>query len=429
MPTKHLLTRKTRDQHLKVEQALYHTSTREQKSDTLTHLQALTGLGRKTIIFKLGQNLEERPHERHRDRKYGPDVDDALRVISEAFDYISAERLTPNLVEMAANLGRHGELTVTPKLLAQLGRISIATVGRILRRIRQDDFRLPRRGPKEANRARQAVPMVRIPWDEPEPGHFEVDLVHHGGQSSQGDYVHTIQMIDVATGWSERVAALGRSFVVMENGFQYISQRLLFPVRELHPDNGSEFFNHHMLSFWPNCFPGLTLSRSRPWHKNDNRFVEQKNDTLVRQYFGDQRFDTVAQTHAMNKLYDQMWVYYNFFQPVMRLREKIVLPNPEGKRRVLRLFDTARTPFDRLCATGVLTEEQQQFWREHRDSINPRQLRRAIYEQIDQLAHMPGATKDSPQNVRDAFIDLSQKGVGQAGRFSIECTNNSGFDS
>jgi hypothetical protein len=414
MPEKNAMPKEARNKHLKNEQKIYQRATRKKKGEMLTLLEEVTTLKRKTLITKLGGDLENQPRRKQRGRSYGPEVDDALRVIWEAFDYISAERLTPNLVSMAQNLARHGELTVTPELLEQLGRISIATVGRILKRIRQDDFRLPRRGPKEANRARQAVPMERIPWDEPEPGHFEVDLVHHGGSSSKGDYVHTIQIIDVATGWSERVACLGRSYVVMENGFQYISQRLIFPVRELHPDNGSEFFNHHMLAFWPNCFPGLKLSRSRPWEKNDNRFVEQKNDTLVRQYFGDQRFDTVAQTQAMNELYDQMWFYYNFFQPVMRLKEKIVFTDQQGKKRMRRRFDTAQTPFERLCATGVLSSEEQARWCAYRDSVNPRQLRRTIYAQIDSLSRMPGAQAGVPVDVRDALIDLSRKGVGLA---------------
>jgi len=169
-----------------------------------------------------------------------------------------------------------------------------------------------------------------------------------------------------------------------------------------------------MLAFWPNCFPGLKLSRSRPWEKNDNRFVEQKNDTLVRRYFGDQRFDTAAQTQAMNELYDQMWFYYNFFQPVMRLKEKIVFTDQQSKKRMRRRFDNAQTPFERLCVTGVLSSEEQARWCAYRDSVNPRQLRRTIYAQIDSLSRMPGAQVGVPVDVRDALIDLSRKGVGLA---------------
>jgi len=412
MPKQNPMSKQERDKHLGQVRAVYRKSTRREKGEMLNYLEQVTGLGRKVLIDKLGNGLEPRPKRKKRGRSYGADVDDALRVIDEAFDHISAERLRPNLVWMAETLGRHGELKVTPKLLAQLAKISTSTVGRILRRIRQDDYRLPRRGPQEANRVRQAAPMERLPWDLKEPGHFEADLVHHGGASSKGDYVHTIQLVDVATGWSERVAVLGRSYVVMQNGFMAISQRLPFAVIRIHPDNGSEFFNHHMQAFWPTCFPGVTLSRSRPWHKNDNRFVEQKNDTLVRQYLGNMRLDTVAQTQALNDLYEIMWFYYNFFQPVMRLSAKEIVRSADGKNTVRRHFDEARTPFERLCETGALTAAQQAQWRAYRDTINPRELRRTIYQALAALGNMPGAQADTVEDVRDAFIQLDRKGVG-----------------
>jgi len=146
-------------------------------------------------------------------------------------------------------------------------------------------------------------------------------------------------MIDVATGWSELRAVLGRSYLVMEDAFRYILARLSFLILELHPDNGSEFFNHHMLRFWKDIVKGVRLSRSRPYHKNDNRFVEQKNSSIVRAYLGDDRLDTVAQTIAVNQLYDKVWVYYNLLQPVMRLAEKIVTPVEGQLARVKRRYD------------------------------------------------------------------------------------------
>ncbi len=237
---------------------------------------------------------------------------------------------------MAQHLDQHGELTTSPLLLEQLEHISVSTVQRRLARVRQDEPRLPRQGPKQANTLTRDIPMVRIPWDEQQAGRFEVDLVHHSGPGTSGEFVCTMQMIDVATGWSERVAVLGRSYLVMEDAFRRTLCRLPFPVLEIHPDNGSEFFNHHLLRFWKEKVRGVSLSRSRPYHKNDNRFVEQKNDTLVRAYVGDERLDTVAQTLALNRLYDQMWLYYNLFQPVMRLTEKTVIRQQGQPTRVKR---------------------------------------------------------------------------------------------
>jgi hypothetical protein len=149
----------------------------------------------------------------------------ALKVISESCDYICAERLQPNLVWLASHLDEHGELEVTAEVLAKLATVSVPTVRRILTRLRQDEPRLPRRGPELANRAARQIPVQMIAWDEAQPGHFEVDLVHHCGLSADGLYIHTLQMVDVATGWSERVAILGRSRRVVEDGFRRILRR------------------------------------------------------------------------------------------------------------------------------------------------------------------------------------------------------------
>ena len=102
---------------------------------------------------------------------------------------------------------------------------------------------MPQKGPERANQALRTVPMTQIAWDIPEPGHFETDLVHHCGREASGEYVHTLQMIDVATGWSERMAGLGRGYLGMQAAFRRGLARLPFAVLELHPDNGSEFFN------------------------------------------------------------------------------------------------------------------------------------------------------------------------------------------
>jgi hypothetical protein len=226
------------------------------------------------------------------------------------------------LVPTAQQLARHGELAVTPEPPAQLGRISVATVQRRLTRLVQDTARSPRRGPERANRVARVIPMQRIRCDIAEPGLFEADLVHHSRPNTGGDYVHTLQMVDVATGWSERLAVPGRRQRAMEAGFRRILARLPFRVVELHPDNGLEILNHHPVRFWGTEITGLRLSRSRPYRKNDNRFVEQKNATLIRAYLGQARLDTAEQCAALNALYDRMWVYHNLFQPVLHLIEK-----------------------------------------------------------------------------------------------------------
>lgn len=393
-----------RRKYLRKMQERYLQAGRKERGQLLDEMETVTDLHRKSLIRLMRGSLARQPRRRQRGRIYGPEVDDALRVIAESTDYICAERLTPNLTWLATHLAAHGELTISAQLLEQLERISVSTVERILTRIRQDEPRLPRRGTRRTNNLLRDVPTKRIPWQEQEPGHFEVDLVHHCGPSSSGEYVHTIQMIDVATAWSERVAVLGRSYLVMEDGFSRILARLPFPAQEFHPDNGSEFFNHHMLRFWHGLKPRPQLSRSRPYHKNDNRFVEQKNSTLVRAYLGYDRLDSVAQTLAVNQLYDKMWVYYNLFQPVMRLSEKTWIREEGQPSRTKRRFDEASTPFDRLCATKAISLERKEQLQALRDQTNPRQLRQEIYELIDRIASLPCAVPGETEDVHRTLM-------------------------
>src|SRR5215211_2960648 len=229
----------------------YQQADRAGRSRLLDEMEAMVGLHRKSLLRVLRPGgLVRQPRVQQRGREYGPAVDDALRVIWESLDYICAERLTPGLVPTAQLLAHHGELVLPPGLETQLGQISVATVQRRLTRLAQDTPRLPRKGPVAANRVARAIPMRRIPWNEAEPGHFEVDLVHPSGPSTAGEYLHTLQLIDVATGWSERVAVLGRSYRHMAAGFWRVLQRLPVAVREFHPDNGPEFLNDHLVRFW-----------------------------------------------------------------------------------------------------------------------------------------------------------------------------------
>jgi hypothetical protein len=403
MPSKRM-TIQMRFEYLKLMQERYRRCGKAVRGKLLDEMQQMTGLHRKTLIRLMASDLRRKKRRRQRGRTYGIEVDDALRVIAESLDYIAAERLQPSLVAMARHLAAHGELSLSARLEQDLAHISVSTVRRVMKRVGQADARRLPRKRGHASPLTQGIPMRRIPWDESEPGHFETDLVHHCGYSAAGDYVHTLQLIDVATGWSERVAVLGRSYCVMVDGFQRILRRLPFPVHEIHPDNGSEFFNHHLLRFWGQQVTAVRLSRSRPWQKNDNRFVEQKNNTLVRNFLGTERLDSVAQTRILNQLYERMWVFYNLFQPVMRLKEKTYLRNGDGTHRLKRRFDTAQTPFDRLCATNAITPQQCQRLEQLRDQTNPRALRREIYDLLDKLFETPGAT---PGTIEDVHLTLS----------------------
>lgn len=399
MTTEVEMTVDERRKYLRKMKSRYQSATRQERGQLLSEMEAVTGLHRKSLTRLMNGSLERQPRRRERGKKYGGKVSDAIRVIAASLDYPCAERLTPNLVWMAKQLAVHGELEVSDEVLELLGHVSISTVERCLTTIRQDQPRLPRRRPRLANDVLRDVPMGRIPWDVKEPGHFETDLVHHCGVSASGDYLHTLQMVDVTTGWTETRAILGRSYLVMQDAFRYILERVPFAVREIHPDNGSEFFNDHLVRFWKGIVKELHLSRSRPYHKNDNPFVEQRNRHPIRLYLGYDRLDTVAHAQAVNQFYDRLWLYLNFFQPVMRVTEKVIVTTDGQRTRIRRRYDQARTPFDRACAANVIPDSQRLQLSTLRDQTNPRQLRAELQDLLDHIFSLPNAGPGETQNV------------------------------
>ena len=372
----------------------YRQASRSEKTLLLDEMEQVTQMHRKSLVRLLrSPSLERRKRHRQRGKAYGADVQHVLAIICESYDYPCAERLAGNLGWMAEQLVEHGELPpLNTTLREKLERISRASIQRRLTQVPKDRFYLKRRSPRSRNEIAQEIPIQRLPWDESQPGHLEMDLVEHSGPRASGEFAYSLQLVDVATGWSEIVALLGKSQRVVADGCARILDRIPFLIVQLHPDNGSEFLNHHLMRFWREAVPQLRWSRSRPYQSNDNRFVEQKNSFLIRKLFGQERLDTVAKVNAMNQLYEQLRLYYNLFQPVMRLQEKRLVVDRRGHRRVRLLYDQAQTPYERVRASGVLSSEQEAWWDRTRVSLNPRALRQEMNRLASEIVRLPQAS-------------------------------------
>lgn len=373
----------------------------------LDEMEEVTGQHRKSLLRLIHGELARKPRTTQRGKTYGIAVDMAIATIARSLDYPCAERLQPNLVWMADHLAKHEELDLSADVRERLQVISASSVRRRLPQVQQVPERIaaPRKAAHQAFPAKQSIPVRRIDWQEKRPGHFETDLVHHGGNSTEGQYVHTLQLLDVATGWSECVGVLGRSYLVMRDGFEHISSRLPFAIHEIHPDNGSEFLNQHMLNYWHDKVQA-EVSRSRPFYKNDNRFVEENNSSLVRAYIGYARLDTVAQTKLLNQLYDQLWLYHNLFQPVMKLSEK-----HWQDQKLKRIYDEAIPPLDRLCKTDMVAPSKKQELLTLRNNTNPMKLRVEIQNLLDQLYALPCAKEGV---VEDVHLSLFRTAEGES---------------
>ena len=394
-----------RYQYLSRMQSRYQQADRKTKQQLLDEMEAYTGLHRKSLIRRLSGAVQRRPRRREREKSYTAEVDAALVIIWESLDYICPLRLQPQLVNIGRLLAKHDELTWSPHLEAQLAKISVSSIGR----------HLPPRPPGQRrrqpaappNRHQQVIPAYRIPRDIAEPGHCEIDLVHHCGARTEGEYVYTVQMVDVATGWSARRAILGRSYVVMADALRYLVAQLPFPLLELHPDNGSEFLNAHLLAFLEREYPATEPSRSRPGCPNDNRLVEEKNGSVVRRWLSDRRLDTVLQTRYLNTIYDQLYLYHNYFIPVLKQIDKVWMP-PSSERQgyLKRTHDVARTPLERFGALDnpAYTTPYQALC-QARDARNPRQLRRDIEQMLDHLFAYPNARPGEVHNVYETLAD------------------------
>jgi hypothetical protein len=257
----------------------------------------------------------------------------------------------------------------------------------------------------------QRVPVkVAAEWDTREVGNVQVDYVAHCGRSTGGEYVHTISAVDIASGWWEGVAIARRSQQATEQGVEKIRQRAPFRIKELHPDNDSGLLNELL---WRYCRHWrIRLSRSRPYRKNDNAWVEQKNWTHVRKVVGYGRYDNAEELAVMNQLYEVSRLFQNFFQPVMKLQRKQRIGG-----RIQRLYDVPQTPYERLVASGQLNKHASRELRTVYESLNPAELHRqlrALREQLFDLADRKLPVVMRPKHRGPGLVFGRQKNRGLA---------------
>ena len=391
------LTINERRKYLRKMQPLYHNASRQQRTALLTEMQIVTGLHRKSLIRLLRTDLQRKPRTRQRGPSYPAPVRDAVRLCAHALDYPAAERLQPVLVDTAQDLARHGHLHLTDAILHALGRISVSTVRRIVGPVTREPRRIasPRK-PKRRRSTHKRVPVRIIPNTTDQPGYLEADTVQHSGPDARGQFAYTLCLTDVATGWVGTYATLGNSHKVIHDAFQAIQQALPFKIQEIHTDNGTEFLNQAVKTWIQSQ---ATHSRSRPYHKNDNRFVEENNNSHIRAYVGRSRYDTLAQVKALNALYRLLDMYHNLFQSVMR-----TVPDASGKKT------TVATPFQRLLAHRVLSPEATVAWQHFREALDPWCLREAIAQALEALDRLPNAAAGQVEDVH-ASIGLWKTGT------------------
>lgn len=351
----------------------YLAASKKEKTKLLNEFCTVTGYHRKAAVRLLRRPLGKTTR-RGRAPQYGLPVTHALRKLWEASDHLCSKRLAPFILELVEALERHGELSLELEVRELVLRASASTMDRLLRPYRRRGLRRPHVSSASPSSIKSQVPIRTFSeWDNVQPGSLQADLVLHCGESTQGFYLTTLMAVDVATGWHECFPVWGKGQERVGGGVHRVRERLPFPMRELHTDNGSEFINK---ALYPYCQRhGIRFTRGRPYKKNDQAYVEQRNWSVVRRLVGYHRYSTKAAYEQMERLYTLVRQYFNFFQPIAKVISKERLG-----AKVIKRYDVAKTPYQRLLEAGVLEEARQLSLETEYRSLNPVLLRSKIEE-------------------------------------------------
>lgn len=359
----------------------YGKASKKEKGKILDEFSETVGLHRKSVIRLLHRPITggNRTKRRGRPQKYRTEVIEMLRVVWEASDRLCSKRLRPFIPELVGIMRRCGERQINHEIEIELCHMSAATIDRRLRPWKQKGGRHSLSATIPGKLLRSAIPIRTFAdWQENRPGFIEVDLVAHCGETLEGFYLNTLTAVDVATGWSEFMGVWGKGEQRVGTAVHHVRQRLPFPLLGLDSDNGSEFINQN-LNNWCRR-EGITFTRSRPYKKNDNCYVEQKNGSVVRRIIGRDRYSSKQALEALNRTYYLLRWYINFLQPVMKLVKKT-----RRGANVHRIYDTAQTPYQRLLNSGILTETKKAELSATYSRLNPVLLLEQINDNVEYL--------------------------------------------
>ncbi len=374
-----MMSRRSKRELLETVQTRYWKAGKGEKHRILDEFAAATGFHRKYALRLLRHGYPRRPAKaRGRQAVYRGEVVSALEQIWEVYGRICSKRLHPYLPEGLKVLERWGALRLAAETRQLLLRMSSATMDRCLRPMRvKSPHGLP--STKPGSLLKKAIPVRTFAdWQEDRPGFFEIDLVAHCGQTTEGQYLNTLTCTDVCTGWTEPLALWRHTQEAVCQALHAMRPELPFPLLGIDSDNGSEFINDLLLRY---CLSNqITFTRSRAYQKNDQAHVEQKNWSVVRHTVGYDRLETQAEFHLLQSIYADLRLYVNFFQPVLKLLTKVRISD-----KFVRRYDLARTPYQRVLEHPLVTVQQKAHLTHLYVSLNPVSLRTSIDQKLAKL--------------------------------------------
>lgn len=369
------MSQKSKSELLEVVRPRYLKANKFEKQKILDEFTSAAGYHRKHAIRVLKNKRQVQNHLKGKSKTYKTiyrgEVVDALEQIWEIYGQICSKRLQPFLPAAIKVLERCKEIEITKDTKELLLKISSASIDRCLRPIR---IKSPHglSATKPGSLLKNLIPVRTFTeWDEERPGFMEIDLVAHCGNTTEGQYLNTLTCTDISTGWTDVTGLLYRSQETVSKAIHCMRQRLPFALLGIDSDNGSEFINDLLYRY---CLDEkITFTRSRPYKKNDQAHVEQKNWSVVRHTVGYDRWETEQELVLLESIYDDLRLYINFCQPSFKLIAKERIGN-----RTIKRYDTAKTPYQRILERKDISLQTKARLTNIYVTLNPAELRRQI---------------------------------------------------
>ena len=377
-----MMSQKSKRELLEVVRPRYLKASKFEKQKILDEFTSATGYHRKHAIRVLKNQVQVQNHLKRKNKNYKTiyrgEVVQTLEQIWEIYGRICSKRLHPFLPEAIRVLERWQEIHLSKDTKELLLKISSASIDRCLRPIRiKSPHGLSTTKPGSLLKKSIAI-RTFTEWDEEQPGFMEIDLVAHCGDSVAGQFLCTLTCTDIATGWTDVTGLLHRSQQAVSEAIGLMRQRLPFPLLGIDSDNGSEFINDLLYRY---CLDEkITFTRSRPYKKNDQAHVEQKNWSVVRHTVGYDRWETEQELALLESIYADLRLYINFFQPSFKLIAKERIDN-----KIIKRYDTAKTPYQRVLERKDISLEAKARLMNVYVQLNPAELRRGIDQKTAKL--------------------------------------------
>lgn len=375
---------KSRLEYLKEIFIRYKNSSKEEKKKILDEYCKVCKYNRKYAIRKLNSvpnevPIKERKRAGPKKKYHSKGIKDFIKTLQVKTNLICSKRLK-SAIPLWLPVYKES-VYVSKKDEALLRKISPATIDRLLSEFKG---KFTKRGlctTRPGTMLQNIIPIKTNQWNEKRPGFIELDLVAHCGTSVAGEYINTLNTVDIATGWNCMRAVWGKGETNTFKAIHELELTLPFKLRGFDSDNGKEFLNNRMLKYFKNRKEPVHYTRSRAYNKNDNSHIEEKNWTVVRQYVGYDRMENRNQLLLLNDLYSkELYYFINFFVPSMKLISK-----ERRGSKIIKRYDKAKTPLQRLFESGEITNEKKLELLRIRNLLNPFKLQENIVKKINSI--------------------------------------------